>query len=253
MYQLPFWLIASLLLVTAGACLVIRTHHRLRRRLEAERCHAQQMSALHLAALEALALAIDAKDQTAHNHIRRVHHFAGALGEALGMADDELQALRTAALLHDIGKLGVPEHILAKPGPLTPEEFQKVRAHPQVGADIIAAVPFPYPVAPLILSHHERWDGSGYPQGPSGADIPLAARALSVADYFEALTSDRPYHKAITTAAAVAVLEQEAGKALDPDVVSVFVGRSEEHTSELQSPVHLVCRLLLEKKKTKTK
>lgn len=224
MYQLPLWLFASLLLVTAGACLVVRTHQRLRRRLEAERRHAQQMSALHLAALEALALAIDAKDQTAHNHIRRVHHFATALGEALGMADGELQALRTAALLHDIGKLAVPEHILAKPGPLTPEEFQKIRAHPQVGADIIAAVPFPYPVAPLILSHHERWDGSGYPQGLKGAEIPLGARVLCIADYFEALTSDRPYHKAITTAAALAVLEEEAGKGLDPDVVSAFAG-----------------------------
>ena len=223
MYQLPLWLFASLLLVTVGTCLVVRSHRRLRRRLEDERRHAQQVSALHLATLEALALAIDAKDQTAHNHIRRVQHFATGLAEALGVAGDQLQALRTAALLHDIGKLAVPEHILAKPGPLTPEEFQKVRAHPQVGADIIAAVPFPYPVAPLILSHHERWDGRGYPQGLKGEEIPLGARVLCLADYFEALTSDRPYHQAMTVEAAVEVLEQESGRALDPDLLSMFL------------------------------
>ena len=114
------------------------------------------------------------------------------------MSDNEIQGVKTAALLHDIGKLAVPEHILSKPGPLTQEEFQKIRIHPQVGAEIISAVPFPYPVAPLILSHHERWDGKGYPQGLKGEEIPLGARILSVVDYFDALTSDRPYHKAMT-------------------------------------------------------
>ena len=117
---------------------------------------------------------------------------------ALGMSDTEIQGVKTAALLHDIGKLAVPEHILSKPGPLTQEEFQKIRVHPQVGAEIISAVPFPYPVAPLILSHHERWDGKGYPQGLKAEEIPLGARILSVVDYFDALTSDRPYHKAMT-------------------------------------------------------
>ena len=131
----------------------------------------------------------------------------------------EIQGVKTAALLHDIGKLAVPEHILSKPGPLTQEEFQKIRVHPQVGAEIISAVPFPYPVAPLILSHHERWDGKGYPQGLKAEEIPLGARILSVVDYFDALTSDRPYHKAMTFDAAVALLQQEAGRALDPTVV----------------------------------
>ena len=142
--------------------------------------------------------------------------YATGVARALGMSEDEIQAVSTAALLHDIGKLAVPEHILAKPGPLTPEEFQKVRIHPQVGADIIASVPFPYPVAPLILSHHERWDGRGYPSGLKGEEIPLGARILCVVDYFDALTSDRPYHKAIGNEAALAILQQEAGKALDP-------------------------------------
>jgi len=117
----------------------------------------------------------------------------------------------------------VPDHILAKPGPLTPEEFQKIRLHPQVGADIIAGIPFPSPVAPLILSHHERWDGRGYPQGLRGNAIPLGARILCLVDYFDALTSSRPYHNPMSVDAALAMMEQEAGKALDPQAVAAFV------------------------------
>jgi diguanylate cyclase (GGDEF)-like protein len=139
------------------------------------------------------------------------------------MTDNEIRGVKTAALLHDIGKLAVPEHILSKPGPLTQEEFQKIRIHPQVGAEIISGVPFPYPVAPLILSHHERFDGKGYPSGLRGEEIPLGARILSVVDYFDALTSERPYHKAMTFDAAVGLLRQESGKALDPRVVQTFV------------------------------
>ncbi len=139
------------------------------------------------------------------------------------MTELEVQAIKTAALLHDIGKLAVPDHILSKPGPLTPEEFQKVQAHPQVGADIIATVPFPYPVAPLILSHHERWDGRGYPLGLKGEDIPLGARILCLVDYFGALTSARPYHEPMAVDAAVSLIEQEAGKALDPRAVEAFL------------------------------
>jgi diguanylate cyclase (GGDEF)-like protein len=131
--------------------------------------------------------------------------------------------VKTAALLHDIGKLAVPEHILSKPGPLTPEEFQKIRAHPKVGADIVSSVPFPYPVAPLILSHHERWDGKGYPSGLKGEEIPLGARILSVVDYFDALMAERPYHKAMSFEAAIGLLQQEAGKGLDPTVVNKFI------------------------------
>jgi len=131
--------------------------------------------------------------------------------------------VKTAALLHDIGKLAVPEHILSKPGPLTQEEFQKIRIHPQVGAEIISGVPFPYPVAPLILSHHERWDGKGYPTGLKGSEIPLGARILSVVDYFDALMSERPYHRAMTVEAAMSLLRQESGKALDPEVVKTFI------------------------------
>ena len=192
-------------------------------RIDDEQRHVREMADLHLATIEALALAIDAKDQTSQSHIRRVQLYAAALARALGMTENDIQGVKTAALLHDIGKLAVPEHILSKPGPLTPEEFQKIRAHPKVGADIISAVPFPYPVSPLILSHHERWDGKGYPAGLKGEDIPLGARILSVVDYFDALMAERPYHKAMGYDAAIGLLQQEAGKGLDPTVVDKFI------------------------------
>ena len=204
------------------------------RRIDDERRNAQQMAELHLATIEALALAIDAKDQATPNHIRRVQAYSTGLARALGMSDIEVQGIKTAALLHDIGKLAIPEHILAKPGPLTPEEFQKVRIHPEVGAEILASVPFPYPVAPIIRSHHERWDGRGYPAGLKEDEIPLGARVVCIVDYFEALTSDRPYHKAISHEAAVALIHQESGKALDPRVVDAFVSVLPQLTLEIE-------------------
>ena len=208
-----------LLLAAAPLYLTYRTYKVYLGRIEDEQRHVREMADLHLATIEALALAIDAKDQTSQSHIRRVQLYAGAVARALGMSENDIQGVKTAALLHDIGKLAVPEHILSKPGPLTPEEFQKIRAHPKVGADIVSSVPFPYPVAPLILSHHERWDGKGYPAGLKGEDIPLGARILSVVDYFDALMAERPYHKAMSFEAAVGLLQQEAGKGLDPTVV----------------------------------
>ena len=210
-------------LAAAPLYLTYRTYSMYLGRIDDEQRHVREMADLHLATIEALALAIDAKDQTSQSHIRRVQLYAAALARALGMSENEIQGVKTAALLHDIGKLAVPEHILSKPGPLTPEEFQKIRAHPKVGADIISAVPFPYPVSPLILSHHERWDGKGYPSGLKGEEIPLGARILSVVDYFDALMAERPYHKAMSFDAAIGLLQQEAGKGLDPVVVDKFI------------------------------
>ncbi|HEY7171960.1 MAG TPA: HD domain-containing phosphohydrolase [Vicinamibacterales bacterium] len=210
-------------LAAAPLYLTYRTYKVYLGRIQDQQRHVQQVSDLHLATIEALALAIDAKDQTAQSHIRRVQVYAAGLAQALGMSANEIQGVKTAALLHDIGKLAVPEHILSKPGPLTQEEFQKIRIHPQVGAEIISGVPFPYPVAPLILSHHERWDGKGYPAGLRGDEIPLGARILSVVDYFDALMSERPYHKAMSFEAAIGLLRQESGKALDPRVVQTFI------------------------------
>src|SRR5215204_5632619 len=157
---LSAWLVLGLevhwlaVLVIAPLYLTYRTYKVYLGRIEDEQRHVREMADLHLATIEALALAIDAKDQTSQSHIRRVQLYATAVARALDMTENEIQGVKTAALLHDIGKLAVPEHILSKPGPLTPEEFQKIRAHPKVGADIVSSVPFPYPVAPLILSHH---------------------------------------------------------------------------------------------------
>ena len=232
------------LLAAAPLYLTYRTYKVYLGRIDDERRHVEEMADLHLATIEALALAIDAKDQTAQSHIRRVQVYATSIARGLGMSDTEIQGVKTAALLHDIGKLAVPEHILSKPGPLTQEEFQKIRVHPQVGAEIISAVPFPYPVAPLILSHHERWDGKGYPQGLKGEEIPLGARILSVVDYYDALTSDRPYHKAMTPEAAMALLQQEAGRALDPQVVQMFVKMAPEMEAAAETIEHATPRRL---------
>jgi len=215
-----YWMAA---LATAPVYLTYRTYKVYLGRIQDQQRHVQQVSDLHLATIEALALAIDAKDHTAQSHIRRVQVYAAGLARTFGMTSNEIQGVKTAALLHDIGKLAVPEHILSKPGPLTQEEFQKIRIHPQVGAEIISGVPFPYPVAPLILSHHERWDGKGYPAGLKGDEIPLGARILSVVDYFDALMSERPYHKAMSFEAAIGLLQQESGRALDPRVVQTFI------------------------------
>ena len=195
----------------------------------------REISDVHFATIEALALAIDAKDQTSPLHLRRVQLYAATVARELGMSEHEIEGVKTAALLHDIGKLAVPEYILSKTGPLTPEEFQKIRAHPQIGADIVSAVPFPYPVAPLIRSHHERWDGKGFPAGLRGEEIPLGARILSVVDYFDALMADRPYHKALSFEAAIGALEREAGKGLDPRVVR-YVSRRSSSASGESSP-----------------
>jgi len=207
--------------------LMYRTYKVYMGRIEDEQRHVQQTSDLHLATIEALARAIDAKDQTTQLHIRRVQVYAAGLAKAAGLSEHEIQGVKTAALLHDIGKLAVPEHILSKPGPLTQEEFQKIRIHPQVGAEIIAAVPFPYPVAPLIMSHHERWDGKGYPQGLAGHAIPIGARILTFVDYYDAVTTERPYQRAMDLEAALTRLKSFVGTRYDARVVAAFIAACE--------------------------
>jgi diguanylate cyclase (GGDEF)-like protein/putative nucleotidyltransferase with HDIG domain len=220
----------TVLLVAAPLYLTYRSYRIYLRRVEEQQEHVKQVSDLHMASVEALARAIDARDQTIDrngcpndSHIRRVQAKAAELAGLAGMSAAEIEGVKVAALLHDIGKLAVPEHILTKPGRLTPDEFERVRIHPAIGADIIRAVPFPYPVAPFIKSHHERWDGSGYPEGLQGEEIPLGARVLAIVDYFDALTTDRPYHKAMNWHDAMKVVESEAGRALDPRLVPLFV------------------------------
>src|SRR5256886_6916784 len=140
-----------------------------------------------------LALAIEAKDHTTHDHLRRVRIYAMEIAKDLGLPPAEMQALRAAALLHDIGKLAVPEQIISKPGKLTPEEFEKIKIHPVVGAEILESVQFPYPVVPIVRAHHEKWDGTGYPGGLKGEEIPIGARILSAVDCLDALASNRQY------------------------------------------------------------
>src|SRR2546430_1670893 len=180
------------LLVVPVIYLIYRSYRLYLGKLEDEKKHAEEMASLHLRTIEALALAIEAKDHTTHDHLQRVQVYAIEVGKELGLDDGQLEALRAAALLHDIGKLAVPEHIISKPGKLTPEEFEKMKIHPVVGAEILERVEFPYPVVPIVRSHHEKWDGSGYPDGLRGEEIPIGARILSAVDTPDALASDRP-------------------------------------------------------------
>src|SRR5271167_4665479 len=191
-------------------------------KLEDEKNHVEQMAALHLRTIEALALAIDAKDHTTHEHLQRVRVFAVEIGKEMGLKEAELEALRAAALLHDIGKLAVPEHIINKPGRLSPEEFEKMKIHPSVGGDILERVNFPYPVVPIVRAHHEKWDGTGYPNGLKGEQIPIGARILAAVDCLDALSSDRQYRRAMPLDAAMEVIAREAGKQFDPRVVEIL-------------------------------
>ena len=194
-------------------------------RLEDEKRHVEEMAGLHLRTIEALALAIEAKDHTTHDHLQRVRVYAIEIAKELGLNAAEIEALRAAALLHDIGKLAVPEHIISKPGRLTPEEFEKMKIHPVVGAEILKHVNFPYPVVPIVHSHHERWDGSGYPDGLRGAEIPIGARILAAVDCLDALASDRQYRRALPLDQAMEHVARAAGTEFDPRVVDVLKRR----------------------------
>jgi putative nucleotidyltransferase with HDIG domain len=190
--------------------------------------HAEDMAALHLRTIEALALAIEAKDQNTHDHLCRVRVYAAGIAAAMKLNENEREALMVAALLHDIGKLAVPEYIINKPGRLTPEEFERMKIHPVVGAQILERVSFPYPVAPMVRSHHEHWDGSGYPDGLKGEEIPVGARILAVIDCFDAMASDRPYRRALPLSGAVAHVQKLAGLQFDPRVVRILFQLHEE-------------------------
>jgi diguanylate cyclase (GGDEF)-like protein/putative nucleotidyltransferase with HDIG domain len=191
----------------------------------AEKRHVEEVCALHLRTIEGLALAIDAKDHNTHQHLHRVRTYAIELAKDLGLTKEESDALRAAALLHDIGKLAVPDHIISKPGRLTLEEFEKMKIHPIVGADILERVAFPYPVAPIVRAHHEKWDGTGYPDGLKGEEIPIGARILAAVDCLDALASDRQYRKALPLDEAMKVVARDSGTSFDSRVVLVLQRR----------------------------
>ena len=214
--------------------LIYRSYRLYLAKLEDEKRHVEEMADLHMRTIEALALAIEAKDQTTHDHLQRVRVYAVEVAKELKVDAEGMAALQAAALLHDIGKLAIPEHIISKPGRLTPEEFEKMKIHPLVGAEILERVRFPYPVVPIVRAHHEKYDGTGYPLGLRGSEIPLGARILSAVDFLDALASDRQYRPALPLGDAMAQLSKESGKAFDPQVVKVLQRRY----VELEKLVH---------------
>lgn len=182
---------------------------------------AQQMADLNAAIIASFSMAIDAKDQHTHGHTQRVRDIAVMVAEEMGLGEDEIEALKTAAMLHDIGKLAVPDYILSKPAQLTDGEMKKVQTHTMVGAAILESVKFPWPVVPIIRSHHEWWDGNGYPDKLAEEQIPLAARVLAVADVYDALLSHRPYRPAMTVEEAVKFMQERSATQFDPDILKV--------------------------------
>ncbi len=191
-------------------------------RVEIEKRHVEEIASLNMRTIEALALAIEAKDHTTHTHLQRVRTYALEMARELNLPEPEIEALRAAALLHDIGKLAVPEQIISKPGKLTPEEFEKMKVHPIVGAEILDRVAFPYPVSPVVRSHHEKWDGSGYPDGLAGTQIPIGARILAAVDCLDALASHRQYRPALPLNAAMNKVREQAGTSFDPKIVEIL-------------------------------
>ena len=208
-------------------------------KVEASNQHVTKLAELYLSTIESLTMAIDAKDQITHGHVRRVQVYAMELADELGFHDSEMEGLKAAALLHDIGKLAIPEYILNKPGRLTAAEFNKMSQHPTVAAELLKNVEFPYPVIPLVLHHHEKWNGSGYPAGLKGEDIPVGARILSIVDCYDALRSNRPYRHGFSMDKTLGIMANESGTSFDPELLQVFftvVHRAEEKVKLLDVP-----------------
>lgn len=193
------------------------------------------MEKAHRETIEALAVAINAKDEVTHDHVLRVQIYAAGVARALGCAPDEIEALKAGALLHDIGKIAVPDYILNKPGKLTAAEFEKMKIHTIAGAQILSRVEFPYPIVPVVRHHHERWDGKGYPDGLSGEDIPLTARILTVVDCFDAVREDRQYRKGMTREEAIDLIVRGSGTQYDPRVVGTFIAYLPEFEAEIRA------------------
>lgn len=213
------WWYSALILVPV-ALLVYYAYRLQLETLARERQHAEEMASMQLHMVEALALAVESKDVTPVTDLHRMVHFASGLGEAMGLSHEQIRALRVAAVLHDIGQVAVPDHIIMKPGRLTPDEYQRLKIHPEIGAQIIQQAGFPRLVSEIVRSHHERWDGTGYPTGLKAEQIPIEARILAAVDMLLALSTDRHYRRAIPLDEAMEIVAREAGKGLDPAVVN---------------------------------
>jgi len=224
----------AFILAVPIAAIIFFTYRVYLDRIETSNRHAEQLAELHLRTIEALAIAIDAKDEVTHDHVHRVQIYATGLARLFGLSELEIEALKAGALLHDIGKLAVPDYILNKPGKLTPAEFEKMKVHTTVGAEILERVGFPYPVVPVVRHHHERWDGRGYPDNLRGDEIPITARILTIADSFDSMREDRQYRKAMTRDEAIATLKEGAGMVFDPNIVRAFLDHLEEFEAEIR-------------------
>jgi HD-GYP domain-containing protein (c-di-GMP phosphodiesterase class II) len=183
----------------------------------------RQIDRAYRASLYALAAAVEAKDSTSVGHAKRVADHALAIGRNMALSKRELQRIEHAALLRDIGKVDIPHWLLNKPEPLSQDEFDRIKAHARTGSEMALAAPFLARCSEIILHHHEHWNGSGYPDGLKGEDIPLGSRIVAVADDYDAMVSDRPYHKALPTAVAAGYIRDGAGVEYDPAVVESFL------------------------------
>jgi diguanylate cyclase (GGDEF)-like protein/putative nucleotidyltransferase with HDIG domain len=210
--------------------LSVRLYHG---KLEEKDARAREISAIHLRSIEALSKAVVARDQVAHGHIKRVQIYALGLARYCRLTESETEALRAGALLFDVGKLAVPDYILNKPGKLTPAEYERMKIHTLVGEEIVGTIGFPYPVAPIVRSHHERWDGNGYPDGLHSEEIPVGARILSLVICYDVLTNDQPYQKRYSHEEAVELLRAESGRSFDPRLIALFV----EHLPEFEHEI----------------
>jgi putative two-component system response regulator len=202
----------------------------LRRALEDKARSQRETYEAHLDAIHRLAVAAEYRDDDTGVHIRRMSRYCALLGQSLNLPPGEVEILLHASPMHDVGKIGIPDAILLKPGKLTPEEFETIKRHTLIGASILAASSSMLLQAGEIiaLSHHEKWDGSGYPNGLAGEDIPLWGRICAVADVFDALTSDRPYKQAFPNEKALEILREGRGKHFDPEVQDHFFGNLDE-------------------------
>ncbi len=217
------WLQLIAFLALAPAWMVHQFYRMNMDKLETASRHGLELNELNERMISTLAMSIEAKDRYTHKHVERVREYANAIAEELAISEPERKAVRIGAMVHDIGKIGVPEMILTKPGKLTAEEFDRMKSHVMVGVRILEAVRFPFPVTDAVAAHHEHWDGNGYPLGLKGEAIPLVGRIVSLADGFDALTTDRPYRKRMSNEEALALLQSQKGEYYDPKVVDAMV------------------------------
>lgn len=206
----------------------------LRVAFQAERTRRQEIQRAYLETIRMLAAAVEARDPYTGGHLERVTHYAVVVARSLGWASDRLSEAEMGAILHDIGKIGIQDAILRKPGSLTPEEWAHMRTHPEIGTQILRGISFLEPVIPYVRHHHERFDGKGYPDRLAGEEIPIGGRLIAVADSFDAMTSTRPYRPALSVEVALAELRAAAGTQLDPKIVDAFLAAYERGEVSLE-------------------